>query len=94
MIRGIKKSMNKIYKKLVIRNKETEEIDLSDIKDLENFDDIRFRLDLEIGESHAIVFSFFDNALKYKAAKLSKGADWIIREYEGELYLIALKKNR
>lgn len=82
------------YKKLVIRDKETEEIDINDIKDLEKFDDIRFCIDSEIGESHAIVFSFFDNALKYKAAKLSKGADWVIREYEGELYLIALKKNR
>ena len=84
--------MSRTYKKLVIRNKETEEIDIDDIKDLEKFDDIRFRSNLE--ESHAIVFSFFENALKYKTAKLSNEAEWVIREYEGELYLIALKKNR
>ena len=86
-----KENMKK-YEKLIIKNEETEILNINDIKPLERFHDIHFHDDT-IGENHAIVFSFFDNELKYKVAKLSRKADWIIREYEGELYLISLKKD-
>ena len=80
------------YKKLRIKNEEdTEEIELAEIEELNNFSDVRFRwID---APNSAIVHAFFDNVLKGKVVKLSKKANWIIREYEGELYLIALKKN-
>ena len=77
------------YKKLKIKNKkEIEELDIDNIEILESFGDICFK---ELSGS-AIVYSYARNELKAKAAKLSSKADWIIREYEGKLYLIALKK--
>ena len=79
------------YKKLIIKNEEeVEELDIEDIELLQSFGDIWFR---ESTLDSAIVFSHRENELKYKAAKLSKTVDWIIREYEGELYLIPLKKD-
>ena len=87
---GDKNNMIK-YKKLKIKNEEeVEKLNINDIEVLNGFGDIRFR-DIDAPNS-AIVYAFFNTVLRGKAAKLSKKADWIIREYEGELYLIALKK--
>lgn len=78
------------YKKLKIKNEENvEELNISDIEPLDSFGDIPF----QYGSVSAIVFSYAKNELKAKVAELSKKVDWIIREYEGELYLIALKKD-
>lgn len=80
-----------IYKKLKIKNnEEAEELDINDIEVLDSFGDARFKW--RIGEG-AIVFSYKKNILKNKVARLSKKANWIIREYDDELYLIALKKD-
>ena len=77
------------YKKLKIKNEEdVEELDIKNIEVLDSFGDIGFRHTF----GSAIVFSHYENELKNKVAKLSKNADWMIREYEGEFYLIALKK--
>ena len=81
------------YKKLKIKNeKDIEELDIDDIESLDSFGDIRFKRFMHI-VSNAITFSFLNNPLKHKVAKLSQAVDWTIREYEGELYLIALKKD-
>ena len=81
------------YKKVIIKNKEKpEELNIDDIEPLGRFHDTHFRDDPQC-ENPAIVFSYFENEFKYKVAKLSRKVDWIIREYEGELYLISLKKD-
>ena len=78
------------YKKLKIKNEEEiEELDIGDIISLKTFGDILFRY----ASGSAMIYSYRENELKGKVAKLSKDVDWIIREYEGELYLIPLKKN-
>ena len=77
------------YKKLIIKNEEVEEIDIDDIEVLNSFGDISFR---NIPD-YAILYPFEENIVKGKVAKLSTRVDWIIREYEGELYLIPLKKD-
>ena len=80
------------YKKLKIKNEEeVEELNIDNIEELDAFGDIHFKNpDLVRG---AIDYAYLPNILKYKVAKLSERRDWIIREYEGELYLIALKKD-
>ena len=78
------------YKKLKIKNEEdVDELDINDIEPLNSFGDIHFKSCL----FPAILYSHSENEMKYKTAKLSKNVDWIIREYEGELYLIGLKKD-
>ena len=78
------------YKKLKIKNeKEVEELDIDDIITLKSFGDVLFRYT----SGTAISYSHLENELQHKVAKLSRKADWMIREYEGELYLIALKKD-
>lgn len=78
------------YKKLKIKNEEeVEELNIENIEELHTFGDVSF----QNRDGSAIVFSYKRNELKNKTAKLSKKADWIIREYEGELHLIALKKD-
>lgn len=81
------------YEKLKIKNiEETEELDIENIEPLNSFGDIHFKEHLKI-INNAITWSYNNNALIYKAAKLNKSVDWIIREYEEDLYLIALKKD-
>ena len=81
------------YEKLKIKNEEDiEELDINDIEPLESFGDIRFKKHMPFINT-AIVYAFGENELKGKVAKLNKRVDWIIREYEGELYLIPLKKD-
>ena len=78
------------YKKLKIKNEEdVDELDIDDIEPLNMFGDIHFKSCIP----PAIVYAHSKNKLDYKVAKLSKKTDWMIREYEGELYLIALKKD-
>ena len=46
-----------------------------------------------MGNIHnAIIRSYIGKDLKHRVARLNENADWIIREYERELYLIPLKK--
>lgn len=81
------------YKKLKIKNEEkVDELDINDVEPLDSFGDIHFKNHMHIIDN-AIIYPYYSNLLKYKAAKLNSNVDWIIREYEGELYLIALKKN-
>ena len=81
------------YKKLKIKNEEDiEELDIKDIEPLKSFGDIQFKKHLPFINT-AIVYAFWKNELKGKVAKLNKKVNWIIREYEGELYLIPLKKD-
>ena len=78
------------HKKIKIKNEEdVEELNIENIEELHSFGDISF----QNRDGSAIVFSYKRNELKNKTAKLSKNVDWIIREYEGEFYLIALKKD-
>ena len=82
------------YKKIKIKNEEdAEELNINDIEPLHSFGDIRFRDGYETYHNSAIVFSYSENPLHCKVAKLNKKVDWIIREYEGELYLISLKRD-
>lgn len=78
------------YKKLKIKNIE-EELDVNDIDSLDRFNDIPFANHMGIINS-AMVYSYIDSDLKHRIVRLNKNADWIIREYEEELYLIPLKK--
>lgn len=81
-----------IYKKIEIKNEEdVDEIEIDDIEPITAFGDIHFLRTLDFHS--AIAYSYDDNELKHKVAKLNKSRDWIIREYKGELYLIALKKD-
>lgn len=82
------------YKKLKLENEDIEELDIDDIDSLDSFGDINFYMDRVKLKSRgpAIFFSYAENELRYKTARLSKKADWIIREYKNKLYLIPLKK--
>lgn len=80
------------YEKIIIENeRDIDELNVNDIEPLSSFGDINFRRIIDF--SSAITFSHKNNELKYKVALLSKKVDWMIREYKGELYLIALKKD-
>ena len=82
------------YKKLKIKNgEEVEELDIDDIEPLEEFEHIHFK-NYSLDPFYAIGYSYDENELKTKVAKLTNEVDWVIREYEGKLYLIALKKYR
>ena len=81
------------YMKLKIKNtEETEELDINDIESLDRLSDVQFENRIRFINS-AMVRSYFDSDLQHRVVRLNKNADWIIREYEGELYLIPLKKD-
>ena len=81
------------YKKLKIKNTEkTEELDINDMESLNILSDVQFENRIHF-INNTMVRSYFDSDLEHRVIKLNKNADWVIREYEGELYLIPLKKD-
>ena len=79
------------YTKLKFKKKEDlDEIDVDDMLSLNNFGDISFRFISGI----AFKYVLEEDELRHKATELSKDVDWVIKEYNDKLYLIALKKRK